>query len=132
MSAGSGPQVVQATAVAVTTSEAVVAQLPAGNWAGALATLISVSANYSPSVSGTAIVFRIRQGNSTAGALVGVARTSTVANPNSYELGFEAMDNSAFGQAQQQGQYCVTAQGTGAGGTLNIIAVEQETVVPIS
>lgn len=132
MSAGSGPQVVQATAVAVTTAETVVAQLPAGNWNTPAGTLISVSANYSPAVSGTAITFRIRQGTTTAGALVGVARTSTVANPNSYELGFETEDTSAFGQQQQQGQYCITAVGTGAGGTLNIITAEQETVAPIS
>lgn len=132
MSAGSGPQVVQATAVAVTTSEAVVATMPAGNWQNNLGTLISVSANYSPASTGTAIVFRVRQGTTTGGTLVGVARTSTVANPNSYELGFETLDNSAYGLAGQQAQYCVTAQGTTAGGTLNIITVEQETVAPIS
>lgn len=131
MPAGSGPQVVQATAVAVTVAEAVVATLPPGNWAGALGSLVSVSANYSPAASNTAITFRVRQGG-LAGALVGVARASTVANPNSYELGFETLDNSAFGQAQLGGQYVVTAQGTGAGGTLNIITAEQETVAPIS
>lgn len=131
MPAGSGPMVVQATAVAVTTSEAVVATLPAGNWNTPQGTLVSVSANYSPAASNTAITFRIRQGSLT-GTLIGVARTSTVANPNSYELGFEEFDNSAFGLAQQQGVYVVTAQGTAAGGTLNIITVEQETVAPIS
>jgi hypothetical protein len=122
----------QAAAAPVTTSEVIILTMPPGNWNGALATLVSVSANYSPSASGTAIVFRVRQGNALTGTLVGVPRTSTVANPNSYELGFEVQDASAFGQAQQGGQYCVTAQGTGAGGTLNIITMEQETVAPIS
>lgn len=131
MPAGSGPAVVQATAASVTTSEAVVATLAPGNWQNQAGTLISVSANYSPSSSGTAITFRIRQGTTTSGTLVGVARTSTVANPNSYELGFGVADTSAFGQAQQAGQYCVTAVGTGAGGTLNIITAEQETLAPI-
>jgi len=131
MPAGSGPSIVQATAVAVTTSEAVVATLPAGNWNTPAGSLISVSSNYSPAASNTALVYRVRQG-SLAGTLVGVARTSTVANPNSYELGFEVADTSAFGQQQAGGQYVVTAQGTGAGGTLNIITVEQETIAPIS
>ncbi len=126
-----GPQAVQATAVAVTTSEAVVATLPAGNWAGQIGTLITVAANYSPSATGVAIVLRIRQGTLT-GTLVGVARTSTVANPNSYEVGFNETDTSAFGQAQQGGVYVLTAQGTTAGGTLNIVTLSQETIAPIS
>src|SRR5215472_1944934 len=99
-----GPQAVQGTAVAVTTSEAVVATLPAGNWAGQIGTLITVAANYSPSATGVAVTFRVRQ-TGLAGTLVGVARASTVANPNSYELGFNVADTSAFGQVQQQGVY---------------------------
>lgn len=126
-----GPQAVQATAVAVTTSEAVVATLPPGNWQGNIGTLITVAANYSPAASGVAIIFRVRQ-TSLTGTLVGVARTTTVANPNSYEICFNESDTSAFGQAQQGGQYVLTAQGTTAGGTLNIVTLSQETLAPIS
>lgn len=130
MPAGSGPSVVQATAVAVTTAEAVVATLPPGNWNTPQGTLITVSCNYAPAASNTALTFRVRQ-TSLAGALIGVARASTVANPNTYEIGFDESDTSAFGVAQQAGQYVITAQGTGAGGTLNIITVQQQTIAPI-
>lgn len=125
-----GPVAVQATAVPVTTSEAVIATLPASNWAGSSGNLITVGLNYSPSATGVAVVLRVRQGSLT-GTLVGVARTSTVANPNSYELGFNVEDTSAFGQAQQQGTYVLTAQGTTAGGTANIVTLSLETTGPV-
>jgi len=126
----SGPSAVQATAVAVTTSEAVIATLPPGNWAGSAGALVTAALNYSPSATATAIVLRVRQGG-LAGTLVGVARTATVANPNSYELSFNLLDTSAFGLNQVAGQYVLTAQGTTAGGTANIVTLSIETTAPV-
>lgn len=126
-----GPSGVQATAVAVTTSEAVIATLPPGNWAGSAGALVTVAMNYSPASTATAVVLRVRQGSTVAGTLVGVARTVTVANPNSYEVCFDLLDTSAFGQAQQAGQYVLTAQGTTAGGTANIVTLSLETTAPV-
>jgi hypothetical protein len=126
-----GPSVVQATAVAVTTSEVVLVTIPASNWAAIAGTYLQASVNYSPSATATAVVLRIRQGSGVGGTLVGVARTATVANPNSYELAFGLLDSSAFGQAQQGGQYTLTAQGTAAGGTANIATVTLETTAPV-
>jgi hypothetical protein len=131
MSMAAGPAAVQATAVAVTTSEAVIATMPPGNWAGSNGALVTASLNYSPSASATAVVLRVRQAG-VAGALVGVARTVTVANPNSFELMFNELDNSAYGLAQQGGVYVLTAQGTGAGGTANIVTLSLETTSPVS
>lgn len=128
----SGPSAVQGTAIAVTTSEAAIAALPPGNWAGSAGALVTVALNYSPSAGGTAVVLRVRQGAGTGGALVGVARTVTVANPASYEICFNMLDASAFGQAQQGGAYTLTAQGTTAGGTVNIGTLSLETTAPIS
>jgi hypothetical protein len=125
-----GPSAVQATAVAVTTSEAVIATLPPGNWAGSAGALITASVNYSPSATGVAIVLRVRQVSLT-GALVGVARTVTVVNPSSFEIGFNLLDASAFGQSQQAGVYVLTAQGTTAGGTANIVTLSLETTAPV-
>lgn len=128
----SGPSAVQGTAIAVTTSEAAIAALPPGNWSGSAGALITVALNYSPSATATAVVLRVRQGTGIAGTLVGVARTVTVANPNSYEVCFNLLDTSAFGQAQQQGVYTLSAQGTTAGGTVNIGTLSLETTAPIS
>lgn len=127
----SGPNAVQGTAIAVTTSEAVILTIPPSNWSGSAGALLTASVNYSPASTGVAIVLRIRQGATAAGTLVGVARTNTVANPNSYELGFDVLDNSAFGQSQQGGQYVLTAQGTTAGGTANIATFSIETTAPV-
>lgn len=126
-----GPSAVQATAAAVSTAEAVLLTLPPANWQGSQGALVTVSVNYSPGASNTALVLRVRQGG-LAGTLVGVARTSTVANPNSYEISFDLLDNSAFGQAQQGGVYVLTAQATGAGGTANIATLSIETTSPVS
>jgi hypothetical protein len=126
-----GPSAQQATAVAVTTSEAIVATIPPSNWAGSAGALITVSANYSPTATGVAIVFRVRQGNLITGTLVGVARTVTVVSPSVFEISFSLLDSSAFGQNQQGGQYVLTAQGTTAGGTLNILSVGLETTAPV-
>jgi hypothetical protein len=131
VSVASGPSAVQGTAIAVTTSEAAIAAMPPGNWQGSAGALITVSLNYSPTATATALVLRVRQGTGILGTLVGVARTVTVANPNSYEVAFDLLDSSPFGLAQNGGVYTLTAQGTTAGGTVNIGTLSLETTAPI-
>jgi len=131
MPAGSGPQAVQITAAAVGTAEAVIAQLPPGNWNTELGCLVEFSASFTaPATLGT-LVLKVRQGNTAAGTQVGSTFSQSVAASATADVGIAALDGSAFGLAQQAGQYCVTAQyAAAAGGTLSGVAT-QETVAPI-
>lgn len=131
MPAGSGPQAVQISGVAVGTAEGVIAQLPPGNWQEILGTLIELSATFTaPATAGT-LLLKVRQGTTVAGAQVGATFSQSVAISGLADVAIAALDTSAFGLSQQGGQYCVTAQyAAAAGGTISGVAT-QETVAPI-
>lgn len=122
---------VNVSAVAVTAAEAVVATLPqiAEQIPNPDGVIISGEVNYSPAATATAITLRVRQGNAVAGALVGVAEVETVANPNSYSVPYEQLFPA--GAALPYGnQFCLTAQGTTAGGTINNATISARSVTP--
>lgn len=133
MPAGSGPTVTRTVPGAVATaSEVTLAVTPAGNWNTPGGTLISASVNFTPGTGQTSTTLRIRQGNGTGGALVGIAHTVTTVAAAPIELAIEELDTSAFGLAQQGGQYTLTIQGNAAGpGTVNAALIEQETIAPL-
>lgn len=120
-----------ATAVAVTTSEAVAlvspqvtAQIPSP-----YGVLISGEVNYTPASSGTALTIKVRQGSTTAGTQVDTTETDTLiaTSPDTwaYAAEFPAGQALPFGN-----QFCVTAQGTGAGGTINHITMSVRAISP--
>lgn len=132
MPAGSGPSVARATAVNVAAAEVVLAVTPVGSWQGGQGNLISASVNFTPGASQTTTTLRIRQGNGVGGALVGIAHAVTTVAAAPIELAIQELDTSAFGLAQQGGQYTLTAQTNAAGpGTANAALVELETVAPL-
>ena len=132
MPAGSGPQVVRTTGVSVATTEVVLATLPAQGWQEVLGTLISASVNFLAGTGQTSVTLRIRQGSGIGGTLIGIAHTVTIVAASTYELAIQELDTSAFGLAQQGGQYTLTAQCVGAGpGTANAALLELETVAPL-
>lgn len=132
MPAGSGPSVTRTTGVSVAAAEVVLAVTPVSNWQSQGGNLISASVNFTPGTGQTSTTLRIRQGNGTGGALVGIAHTVTTVAAAPIELAIEESDTSAFGLAQQGGQYTLTAQTNAAGpGTANAALVELETVAPL-
>jgi hypothetical protein len=132
MPAGSGPQIVRVTGVSVAAAEVVVTTTPPGNWNTQLGNLLSASVNFTPGAAQTSTTLRFRQGVGTGGALVGIAHTVTTVAAAPIELAIDEVDTSAFGLAQQGGQYTLTAQTNAAGpGTINAAVIEQETIAPI-
>ena len=132
MPAGSGPSVARTTGVNVAAAEVVLAVTPAGNWNTPGGNLLTASVNFTPGAGQTTTTLRIRQGNGVGGALVGIAHAVTTVAATPIELAIEEIDTSAFGLAQQGGQYTLTAQTNAAGpGTANAAAVVQETIAPI-
>ena len=134
MPAGSGPQVNRTTGASIAAAEVVVATIPLSNWsAGPLGLLISASVNFTPGTGQTSTTLRIRQGNSAAGALVGIAHTVTTVAAAPIELALQEQDTSVFAlSGQQGGQYCLTMQTNAAGpGTANAALLELETIAPI-
>jgi hypothetical protein len=129
MPAGSGPSVTRTTGVSVAAAEVVLAVTPVSNWNSQQGNLISASVNFTPGTGQTTTTLRIRQGNGTGGALVGIAHAVTTVAAAPIELAIDEIDTSAFGLAQQAGQYTLTAQTNAAGpGTANAALVELETI----
>lgn len=132
MPAGSGPQVIRTTGISIAASEVAVATMPAQSWLEVLGTLLSASVNFTPGATQTLLTLRIRQGSGTGGALVGIAHTQTTIAAAVLETAIQELDTSAFGLAQQGGQYTLTAQENSAGpGTINAALLELETVAPL-
>ena len=132
MPAGSGPQVVRTTGTSVAASEVAVTTMIAQSWLEALGTLLSASVNFTPGATQTLLTLRVRQGSGTGGALVGIAHTNTTIAAAPIETAIQELDTSAFGLAQQAGQYTLTAQENSAGpGTVNASLFELETVAPL-
>lgn len=133
MPAGSGPQVTRTVPGAVATAaEVAIATTAAANWQSALGNLLSASVNFTPGTGQTSTTLRIRQGNGTAGTLVGIAHTVTTVAAAPIELAIEELDASAFGLAQQAGQYTLTIQTNAAGpGTVNAALLELESSAPL-
>ena len=130
MPAGSGPQVVNLSAVAVGTTETVVATLPPGNWNETLGMLLEFAGSFTPPATAGSLVLRIRQTPGT-GTQVGPTITIPVASATVTQASISAVDTSAFGQSQQAGQYYMTATYAAAtGGTLTGV-LTQETIAPI-
>lgn len=135
MPAGSGPQVAYVTAFAMPadTLEHQVATLPPGNWnnPNQLGNLLAFAVLMTGAATGT-LTLRIRQGTTIAGAQVGssVVVATAAAQVNTPGVGFQ--DVSAFAQAQQGGQYVLTAQGSvNSVATLNTALLELETISPV-
>lgn len=132
MPAGSGPNVIRTTGTSVAASEVAVATMPAQSWQAALGTLLTASVNFTPGATQTLLTLRIRQGSGTGGTLVGIAHTNTTIAAAPLETAIVEPDSSAFGLAQQGGQYTLTAQENSAGpGTVNAALLELETVAPL-
>lgn len=132
MPAGSGPNIVRTTGTSVAASEVVLATLPAQNWLTQLGILLGASMNFTPGATQTLLTLRIRQGSGTGGTLVGIAHTQTTIAAAPLETAIEEVDTSAFGLAQQGGQYTLTAQENSAGpGTSNAALLEIETIAPL-
>jgi hypothetical protein len=134
MPAGSGPSVTRTTGVSVAAAEVVLAVTPVSNWNNpdGLGMLISASVNFTPGAAQTTTTLRIRQGNGTGGALVGIAHAVTTVAAAPIELAIDEVDTTAFGNLQQGGQYTLTAQTNAAGpGTANAALVELESIAPV-
>lgn len=133
MPAGSGPITNVATGVvmAADTNEHVVCTISPQNWQSQLGNLLTMSILLTGAATGT-VTFRIRQGIAITGAQVGssvpIATSSgAVATP-----GVEFPDTSAFGLAQQGGQYVLTYQQSAVSlGTLTSALLELETQAPL-
>lgn len=132
MPAGSGPQVARTTGTSVAAAEVALVTMPAQSWLNQLGTLLSASVNFTPGTGQTTLTLRIRQGSGTGGALVGIAHVQTTIAAAPLETAIQELDSSAFGLAQQGGQYTLTAQANAAGpGTSNAALLELETVAPL-
>lgn len=133
MPAGSGPQCVRTTPGAVATAaEVAIATSAAANWNSQGGNLLSASVNFTPGAAQTSTTLRVRQGGGVGGALVGIAHTVTTVAAAPIELAIDELDSSAFGLAQQGGQYTLTIQTNAAGpGTVNAAVLELETTAPL-
>lgn len=122
--------VVVATAVPVTTANAVVvasAAIPQQVDAP-YGFVIEGYVNYTTAASATAVALQVRQGALVGGTQVGTTDTVTVAATTSYNLPFcqEFPSNvPPYGN-----QFCLCAQGTTAGGTINNVVLKVRAVNP--
>jgi hypothetical protein len=131
MPAGSGPQVSRVTSGSPAASEIALTTIT-GSWLEVLGILLSASVNFTPGTSQTSTTIRLRQGNGTGGALVGIAHAVTTVAAAPIEVACQEQDTSAFGQAQQAGTYTLTIQTNAAGpGTVNAALLELETIAPV-
>jgi hypothetical protein len=133
MPAGSGPLPVVMSAVAVGTTETVIATFPAGSWnnPSGLGNLIEADLTFTPPASAGSLVLKVRQGTTVSGAQVGSTVTLPVASSTVTQAALAEVDQSAFGNLQTGGQYVVTAQYAAAsGGTVTGVAT-LETCAPI-
>ena len=133
MPAGSGPQVATATnvALAADTAEHVLATLPPSSWNSAGGCFLSFSAKFTGAAAGT-VTFRVRQGAAITGTQIGVDIPITAANTVVNLPGLEMPDTSAFGLAQQGGQYVLTyQQSANSLGTVNLASLVLETIAPV-
>ena len=131
MPAGSGPQITRVTTGAPAAAELALATI-AGSWQEVLGILLSCSVNFTPGTAQTSTSLRLRQGNGTGGALVGIVHTVATIAAAPIELAIQEQDTSAFGQAQIAGQYTLTIQTNAAGpGAINAALLELETIAPV-
>lgn len=134
MTAGSGPYAIPLSAVAVGTAETIIATFPASNWnnANGLGNLVEFSGFFTPPATAGSLVLRLRQGTTVAGTQVGPTITQAYAASTGAPCGVEAVDASAFGNAQQGGQYVLTGTyAAAAGGTITGV-VSLETCAPLN
>lgn len=108
-----------------TTSETVVASCPALPLDAVPSTPIRISGvvNITAGTGTTAVVVKIRQGNTVGGTQVGVSLTHTLAAGASGQIAFDLLDSSFISTG-----YCVTVTQTGASGngTINDAAITAE------
>jgi hypothetical protein len=133
MPAGSGPVVSYVTAFTMPadTSEHVVCILPVSNWNSPLGNLMAFAVLLIGAATGT-VTFRIRQGTAITGTQVGSSVVVSTASGQVNTPGIGFADTSAFGLAQQGGQYVLTAQGSvNSVATLTTALLELETIAPV-
>lgn len=133
---GANSEVASASAVTlVTTAETVIAvtSINQTNNPGGQGVLVRGSVNVTAGAGTTAVVVRVRTGSTTAGTLIGVAETDTLAAANSESLPFDFLDSSA-NALNGNVQYCVTVQQTGAtgNGTANYGLIQMMPVTGVS
>jgi small nuclear ribonucleoprotein (snRNP)-like protein len=82
--------------------------------------------NITPGTAATAVQIRLRQGTTTAGALVGVAQQTQVIATDAISIPYAFQDTSGYLQTPAGGSYCITAQQVSAtaNGTSNQIEWE--------
>ena len=131
MPAGSGPQAVAITAVAVGTAEAVVATVGRCNFnnPGGYGNAIEFSGSFTPPATADTLTLRVRQ-TGVAGAQVGATYTQAFLASTPGPCSIIALDQTAFANLGQGESYVITAQYTVAGGTITGVA-EVETCSPI-
>ena len=136
MPAGSGPNVnqTQPGALAADTAEHVICTMIPSSWnnPNQLGNLVSFAAVMAGLAAGT-VTFRIRQGTTIAGTQVGVNVPVVVANAGTYDPAGEFQDASAFGNAQQNGQYVLTYQQSVASiASISNAILELETIATVA
>lgn len=136
MPAGSGPVInqTQPGALAADTNEHVICTVPPSFWnnPNGLGNLLSFDCVMTGSGTAT-VTFRIRQGTAITGTQVGVNVPVSVAAAGNYQPAGAFQDVSAFGNAQQGGQYVLTyQQSVASSATITNALLELETTSPVS
>lgn len=102
-----------------TTTETVVAVSDVckiGQFGNPLEIIIRGHLNHVAGTATTSVTYRVRQGSTNTGTLIGTAESDTLAAGNSETFVFDEEDTSGFLQGPNGGTYCVTIQQTGATG----------------
>jgi hypothetical protein len=127
-----GPLAAPANAVAVGTTETIIATLPVSNWNDNLGNLVFFAGVFTPPATGGSLVLKIRQGTTVTGTQVGQSATYTITASAAVAAVVSGADQSAYGLQQAQGSYVVTATYAAAtGGTITGSAV-LETLCTVS
>ena len=133
MPSGAGPAYGAAFNVTLpaNTTENVLATLPASNWNNPQGIMILISAMVTGGASGT-FTLRLRQGSGTGGTQVGPSIPVALTNGPAATINLLMPDTTAFGLAQNQGQYTLTyQQSANSLGTVNQAVLQLQTVAPV-
>jgi hypothetical protein len=135
MPAGSGPAIsAPVTAGSITTvANAFTISSVTGNWNQESGMLVTVTVYWTPSATQT-LTAKCYQGAGVAGTQVGPSGglVATGTGATEQEATFAFVDQSAYGQAQQQGQYTTGLTVSTGTGTVDYAFTELETIAPLS
>lgn len=121
-----GPAAVRVNAD-VSSSEAVVAVLPAGSWDNQLGCLLRFTGSLDGTSAGGLATFRVRQGDQVDSPVAGSVSLpfGTSATP----VPFAVVDDSPYGRRQAGGRYCLTANALNPGTLTGVLT--HETIAPV-